>query len=76
MGKQNIGKIVMMELNKVGREGIIPSKFEEKNYLQWGSVTKQILKWEEQGKVLCIEKSITPYISKYVLTKYIQQNEN
>ncbi|MBU2052903.1 MAG: hypothetical protein V1788_01845 [Nanoarchaeota archaeon] len=73
MGKQNLGKKVMIELQMVGEKGIIPSEFEEKNYLTpWGIVTKQILKWEEQGKVTCIKRDVTPYISTYTLTKHIQ----
>jgi hypothetical protein len=45
--KMNIGKKVMIELQTVGEEGIVPSEFEKKNYLPWGSVTKHIQKWEE-----------------------------
>jgi len=72
MGKINIGEKVMIELQKVGSEGIIPSKFERENYLPWGSVTQQIQKWEENGKVVCINKAVTPYISRFSLTKYAQ----
>jgi len=68
----NVGKKVMMKLNRVKQEGIIPSEFEEEIYLAFGSVKEQIEKLEKQGEVICIEKKRTPYISRYALIKYAQ----
>lgn len=71
----NVGKKTMMELDKVKEAGIIPSEFEKRNYLPWGCVTEQILKWKEKDKVICIKEGATPYISRYISSKYSQQTK-
>ena len=60
----------MQGLQKANKNGLIPSEFAEENYLDYEKVGNKILKWEKEQKITCIDKKITHYISKYILTKY------
>jgi len=70
MGKLNIGKKLDNALNEARNTGITPFEFEKGRNLPFGRIKKLMEKWEEKGKVTCIEKNRTPYLSTYALTKY------
>ena len=74
MGGLNLGKKVRMELENVKGNGLVPSDFEKRTCLPWGRAIKLIQRWEQDGKIICIEKNASPYISRYVLTKYFSEN--
>ena len=67
MGKQNIGKILMMGLQRSGVEGIVPYFFAKQNHMNDEPIVDKILYWENSGKVRCVERGRTPYVSRYVL---------
>ncbi|MCD4770811.1 hypothetical protein K8R30_00160 [archaeon] len=73
MGKQNVGKKLRMELDRVKESGLVPTEFENKAYLPFGSATKIIEKWEEEGKIACIERNVTPYVSRYIAINYASE---
>lgn len=65
----NIGKKLHKELQMVGANGLVPSEFERKYYLNLGDATKIMLRWEQEKKVIRVEKGVTDYISRFALTK-------
>lgn len=70
MDKKNLGKILNVALENAEANGIIPTQVLENKNPDWDQVRRTLSKWEETGKVICIQKRYPSNNGKYVLIKY------